>query len=70
MVRRDAEGGVFKTKNPKTYSRYLICQLQPESAGDKHLIPDRRVDFSERNFENSTIDTAGNDRTRLSSKHG
>ena len=70
MVRRDAEGRVFKTKNPKNYSRYLICQLQPESAGDKRLIPGRRVDFSERNFENSTIYTAGNDRNRLSSKHG
>ena len=70
MVRRDAEGRVSKAKNPKTYSQHLICRLQPESAGDKHPIPDRRVDFSERNFENSTIDTAGNDRNRLSSKHG
>ena len=70
MVRRDAEGRIFKAKNPKTYSRCLICQHQSESTGDKRLIPGRRVDFSERNFENSTIYTAGNDRNRLSSKHG
>lgn len=70
MVRCDAEGRIFKAKNPKTYSRYLICQLQPESAGDKLLIPDRRVGFFETDLKNSTIDIAGNDRTRLSSKHG
>ena len=46
------------------------CVQKMLTTADKHLIPDRRVDFSERNFEISTIDTAGNDRTRLSSKHG
>lgn len=56
--------------NIKEHEQFFKKCVQKMLTTAKHLIPDRRVDFSERNFENSTIDTAGNDRTRLSSKHG
>ena len=52
------------------FKKCVQKMLTTASAGDKLLIPDRRVGFFETDLKNSTIDIAGNDRTRLSSKHG
>ena len=54
----------------KCVQKMLTTALQLESTGDKHLIPGGRVGFFETDLKNSTIDIAGNDRNRLSSKHG
>lgn len=54
----------------KCVQKMLTTALQSESTGDKHLIPGGRVGFFETDLKNSTIDIAGNDRNRLSSKHG